>query len=180
MTTSAPSPARESVPISDSCPISSPAALPAKSTRRSIPRVAASPPTISSSTPSGSLTSADLVGALLRTALSSRLEATTGLPARWKRSVTPAGRSWWALQTPERPIFGGEHGYLPTPTATANQLCPSMMKHAGCRALAFMPTPTANRWSGLQSHGRNLILGRMNPRYVEWMMGFPHGWVDLS
>lgn len=40
------------------------------------------------------------------------------------------------------------------------------------------PTPTANRWSGLQSHGRNLILGLLNPRWVEWLMGFPIGWCD--
>jgi hypothetical protein len=44
------------------------------------------------------------------------------------------------------------------------------------------PTPTANRWSGPQSHGKNAILGKLNPIFVEWLMGFPMGWtmsVDL-
>lgn len=32
-------------------------------------------------------------------------------------------------------------GWLPTPTATANQTCPSMMKHASCRNLVEMIGP---------------------------------------
>jgi len=42
------------------------------------------------------------------------------------------------------------------------------------------PTPTANRWSGLQSHGENAILGPLNPTWVEWLMGFPAEWTDLE
>lgn len=38
------------------------------------------------------------------------------------------------------------------------------------------PTPTANRRSGLQNHGRNAILGGLNPLWVEWLMGWPIGW----
>lgn len=47
-------------------------------------------------------------------------------------------------------------------------------------AVKLWPTPTASRWSGLQSHGRNAILGLMNPRWEEWLMGFPVGWCDLN
>ena len=46
--------------------------------------------------------------------------------------------------------------------------------------VARFPTPTANRRSGLQSHGVNVILGLLNPMWVEWLMGFPAGWTDLS
>ncbi len=42
------------------------------------------------------------------------------------------------------------------------------------------PTPTANRRSGLQSHGRNAILGQLNPTWVEWLMGCPLGWTDCE
>jgi len=43
-------------------------------------------------------------------------------------------------------------------------------------AVQMWPTPTADRYSGLQSHGQNAILGSLNPTWVEWLMGFPLGW----
>jgi hypothetical protein len=42
------------------------------------------------------------------------------------------------------------------------------------------PTPTANRRSGLQSHGRNAILGPLNPTFLEWLMGFPIHWTAVG
>ena len=51
---------------------------------------------------------------------------------------------------------------LPTPTATANMLSPSMQK-----------------W---ESH-KNLegsVGGSLNPAWVEWLMGWPIGWTDLQ
>ena len=42
------------------------------------------------------------------------------------------------------------------------------------------PTPTASRRSGLRSHGRNAILGPLNPTFLEWLMGFPTGWTDAE
>jgi hypothetical protein len=42
------------------------------------------------------------------------------------------------------------------------------------------PTPTANRWDGLQSHGINVVEGSLNPAWVEWLMGYPPGWTDIS
>jgi len=44
----------------------------------------------------------------------------------------------------------------------------------------MLPTPTANRWSGLQSHGRNAMLGRLNPDFVDWLMGFPIKWTTCA
>lgn len=43
-----------------------------------------------------------------------------------------------------------------------------------------MPTLTANRWSGLQSHGENVLLGPLNPEWCEWYMGFPPNWTSLE
>jgi hypothetical protein len=48
------------------------------------------------------------------------------------------------------------------------------------RTVAQWPTPTADRYSGLQSHGRNAILGSLNPTWVEWLMGFPSGYTDCG
>jgi hypothetical protein len=44
----------------------------------------------------------------------------------------------------------------------------------------LLPTPTANRRSGLQSHGVNVVEGSLNPDWVEWLMGYPPGWTDIS
>lgn len=43
----------------------------------------------------------------------------------------------------------------------------------------LLPTPTASRRSGLQSHGENALLGSLNPEWVEWYQGMPIGWTDL-
>jgi hypothetical protein len=42
------------------------------------------------------------------------------------------------------------------------------------------PTPTANRRSGLQSHGVNVIGGTLNPTWVDWLMGYPIGYSALE
>jgi hypothetical protein len=47
-------------------------------------------------------------------------------------------------------------------------------------AVLIWPTPTASRRSGLQSHGKNAILGTLNPAWVEAMMGYPPGWTSLT
>ncbi|KKL18778.1 hypothetical protein LCGC14_2472160, partial [marine sediment metagenome] len=39
--------------------------------------------------------------------------------------------------------------------------------------VARLPTPTANRRSGLQSHGRNVVVGQLNADWVSLLMGFP-------
>jgi hypothetical protein len=45
---------------------------------------------------------------------------------------------------------------------------------------SLLPTPTANRRNGLQSHGVNVVSGSLNPTWVEWLMGFPLGWTVLE
>ena len=83
-----------------------------------------------------------------------------------------------------------------TPTATANQMAPSMRpRNPGLR----WPTPTASAWAAtgqrnlLQKHvdqgditeqeKRQMTSGnggKLNPEWVEWLMGFPIGWTDLE
>lgn len=55
-----------------------------------------------------------------------------------------------------RRIIGPGYGSLPTPTTMANQWCPSMQKHAGCRNLTR-------------------VLGKPTPRSYRWLMGWPIG-----
>lgn len=77
-------------------------------------------------------------------------------------------------------------GLLATPTATGNQLSPSMMKHPGCRL--WLPTPKA---SDGEKGGRGDLLGKqiglsmtvqgsLNPVWVEWLMGWPNNWTSLG
>ena len=47
-------------------------------------------------------------------------------------------------------------------------------------AVRLLPTPTASRRSGLQSHGRNLVVGQLNPVWVEALMGFPDNWTKVN
>lgn len=53
----------------------------------------------------------------------------------------------------------------------------------------FLPTPTtqdASNNGGPSQHNRNsaplnaVAGGSLNPRWVEWLMGFPEGWTDLE
>jgi hypothetical protein len=78
-----------------------------------------------------------------------------------------------------------------TPTATANQMAPSML--ARNPGLRLWPTPTAHlaKENGSPSEGLrneptltfqalNGKPGKLNPEWVEWLMGFPTGWTDLE
>jgi len=64
-----------------------------------------------------SLGKCDPVGCSLRMSLLSELEGLTGYSKTWKRSATPAGRSWWALGRSEPRTDGSESGSWPISTA---------------------------------------------------------------
>jgi hypothetical protein len=62
-------------------------------------------------------------------------------------------------------------GLLATPTATANQLAPSMLaRWPSCRALLM----TGERGEAPLELGGGLL----NPRWQEWLMGWPIGWTS--
>ena len=78
---------------------------------------------------------------------------------------------------------------LHTPTATANQMAPSMRdRDPG----SWWPTPVARDRKGLSGAGRqerkehpkdtlpNAVGGALNPKWVEWLMGYPVGWTNLT
>lgn len=158
------------------------------------------------------LHSRDPLGSLAKTLLASSRWHSTMCSLTWKVSATPRGRLLFRLVPSMLPTDEtGSGSLLATPTATANQLAPSMQKKwPRCAALLptptsrdwkdgtaescanvnpngllgrvvhLLPTPTANRWDGLQSHGKNIVSGALNPTWVEGLMGFPHGYTDLS
>lgn len=81
--------------------------------------------------------------------------------------------------TPRGPLMA-------TPTATANQLSPSMMKHPGCRAWATPTTQDAHNNGAPSQQERNTkplnaqVGGALNPAFVAWLMAFPIGWLNCE
>lgn len=85
---------------------------------------------------------------------------------------------------------------IPTPTtgdseASGSRNTASSNAHAGISLKDWarqdggkgrlIPTPDANCWKGGKPDQRKSQLnGRLNPRFVEQMMGFPTGWTDLE
>lgn len=111
-----------------------------------------------------------------------------GFLDRKRRSVERGSAMGVSLTDLNLQVQAVERGLWPTPQA--HDAKPGMAKRvgrygtrAGARNLndevQMWPTPTANRRSGLQSHGTNAILGQLNPRWVEWLMGYPDGWTEL-
>lgn len=90
-------------------------------------------------------------------------------------------RQTWVRRTDESGC-----GLLPTPKSTPSGPDFARAERDGsggddlATAAARFPTPTSNRRSGLQSHGVNVITGQLNPRWVDWLMGYPIGWTDLE
>lgn len=103
-----------------------------------------------------------------RVGSSSRTSRRSGTQIAGSTSSSATLPSWgsmlngvlYELPTWERHTIEPEYGWLPTPTETANQLAPSMMKHRGCRNL-----------SRLFPAGELCLI-------FEWLMGFPTGYSD--
>ena len=102
----------------------------------------------------------------------------------------------------ERPISETDYGLLPTPKASDWNKRGNVSAHPrnGLPGVVLnFPTPTAsdaNKWSnqslaerqakGLQVRLNTAVSpqggngGRLNPDWVEWLMGWPIGWTDLK
>jgi len=110
--------------------------------------------------------------------------------ARAKKNGYKNGTKWNSLAS--QVVFG----ILPTPLASfAMSEKMEMIRKRGKynskleEAVAFLPTPTTqdakNNGSQSQMERNSLPLnavagGRLNPEWVEWLMGYPTGWTDLK
>lgn len=107
----------------------------------------------------------------------------------------------WEPPISGRPISATASGLWPAPTVNGNYNRPGASKNAGrglASAVKAWPTPTASMHKGWsprhnraatddrldysierEAHELN-IAGRLNPAWVEWLMGWPIGWTDLK
>lgn len=92
----------------------------------------------------GSLAKYDPATSTWKTPQISLLGDSESFSETWPRWGFMRAGVCWARATPELPTDDSESGFMATPTAKANQLAPSMMKHPGCRA--WLPTPTATSY----------------------------------
>lgn len=74
----------------------------------------------------------------------------------WRAQATKHQFLKFRLVPSDSTTGGTASGFVATPTATANQASPSMMKHPGCRGIDVSPETWERR------------------------MGFPQGWTDLK
>ena len=107
------------------------------------------------------------LGSLERMLLASSDWASTRCLLTWKKKVTPQGRLLFQLAASMPRIAVKESGLWPT--ATANE--------DACGR------PGAKMQKMLGNHPEvrgDLTGGTLNPQWVEWLMGFPSGWTELS
>ena len=73
----------------------------------------------------------------------------------------------------------------PTPTVHGNYNRKGASKNSGdglATAVKMYPTPTArdHKGEGFKGQLGTEIAGQLNAEFVEWLMGFPRGWTDLT
>lgn len=133
------------------------------------------------------LRNSDPVGSLVRMSLvSSRWNSTKSF-LTWKIRGTPHGRLLFQLVPWTRLTDDPESGLLPTPTADdANNATRASGTFKSLTREALLPTPTARDWRSPNNDERfpdqlpNFVGGKLNPEWVEWLMGYPVGWTDLK
>jgi hypothetical protein len=153
----------------------------------------------------GSLAKYDRDSHSLRIAQCSLFEGLSGCSAILPRWGTMRNGECWERQTWERHTGGTGFGFLPThsiPTPTASdhieRKCTSKESPLNYltnksvsldRFVKMWPTPTAQdaKNNGAPSQmERNTkplnaeVGGKLNPTWVEWLMGWPLGWTDLK
>jgi hypothetical protein len=96
-----------------------------------------------------------------------------------------------------RPTEGTEYGFMPTPTSStggANHNSPTTLsgKRFTMNLAGYaqkFPTPTAHLSKETNAPSEalrnqpslsSIVGGKLNPTWVEWLMGWPLGWTDLK
>lgn len=121
-----------------------------------------------------------------KTSQASLLSGENLLLQTFPRSVIVSRGRLFALAMLEHLTDVEDGSVLPTPTAKANLESPSFQKWPSFQRMMF-PTPDASphkyRLQGSSQQSRGLMAlhgGKLNPEWVEWLMGWPIGWTDCA
>lgn len=111
---------------------------------------------------------------LVRTCLAFYLQFMTAFAPTWKEKITKYGRSVYRL-TLSVPTMR-DIGWLLLPSTRASQdykpiRCQTPQEHCKKHGNTLA--------SGLGIISPELIGQHINPRFSEWLMGFPEGWTDV-
>lgn len=124
------------------------------------------------------------LGSLEKMLLGSKIWHSMIYSLTWKPSTTPQGRLLYRLQASALHTGGIDSPYWPTPTVVGlTYLSPkrvmllkqgktSFVSNSGIRG----GISNLREWVAART-GNN---GKLNPEWVEWLMGFPLGWTDLN
>lgn len=120
-------------------------------------------------------------------------EADSG--SKWHGSFARYDRDTSFWKTPQRSLLGGLESYSETwprwglMRGGACWVQPTLVRRMIDKDCGWWPTPTchnAKEGGYPAEHERNTptlgarVGGKPNPMWVEWLMGFPQGWSDLS
>lgn len=141
------------------------------------------------------------VGLLAKMLLGSSEWASMQCLLTWKPKATPCNRLLFQLAASVRNTDGIGFGLLPTPTVNGNHNRKGLSEKSGdglsTAIKNLLPTPTALDHKdssfppGLgvtfRTHCQSLCktlkengaAGRLNPEFVEVLMGYPRGWTEL-
>jgi hypothetical protein len=149
----------------------------------------------------GSFARYDQSSSAWKTAQCSLVEGLDEFSETWPRWGSMRNGVSYLRQIPALPICVSESGLWPTPTVCGNYNRPGASATSGmglASAVKLWPTPVASmskgsspgamvRKSGASRENDRLDHavqdskdGRLNPNWVEWLMGWPIGWTDLK
>jgi len=70
--------------------------------------------------------------------------------------------------------------WLGTPCATERRRSGAWLRGNTPSPSEFIHTPDAHSWKGGPRKDHGYLRGRLNPEWIEWLMGFPAGWTGLG
>ena len=128
------------------------------------------------------------------TSLSSKAWYSNKCALTWKEKGTPFKRLLYQLSPSTRRTAETESGLLRTPNMNERGTRSSEGMKKGHQVelqdqIRMLPTPKKNEANGIGVHGMGsqdlrTKLGtktglKLQPAFVEWMMGFPEGWTEI-